>query len=357
MVESLLKGRNVAFTPVELRVHVWFSEGLAEAVTGGTVDGAIRDLGYLNYLTTKYGQLSPISFETDDQVGDWSKKETALACSEYHYPMYQLAVEYLMDADGFGKSPQDLAGIFTDMADGSDFPTAFENRLGISLTDYEEQFFDLMSDYLDEDKSISAKRASLAWLVLIAGSLIALAWRLARSAWTRRGMSSAWVLVTLLFGPLGLLGYLLTCRQPGRHVSNWQHALRESMFSVTGNAAGLIFLFVSISIFVPGGSPDPLGLLLPFLVGWWIFRAALAAARSRGWYRIAVRRPLLAEFTSAILILAGLLAVLIPMSEPWWFSLDSRTFFFWGVFSAGAIVGTIIVYPYNVWLVRRALSG
>ena len=51
-----------------------------------------------------------------------------------------------MAAEGFGTSPQDVVDIFTDMADGSDFPTAFEKHMGISLTDYEKQFFDLMND-------------------------------------------------------------------------------------------------------------------------------------------------------------------------------------------------------------------
>lgn len=177
VVESLLKGRDVATMPVRIRVHVWFSEGLAEAVTGGTSGGAIRDLGYLNYLTGKYGQLSPIAFKTDSQVGDWSTKEIALACFEYHYPMYQLAVEYLMDADGLGKSPQDLISIFTDMTEGADFSTAFENRMGISLTDYEEQFFALMNDYLPEGgTSVPFIPIGIALVVVVACSVVA--WRL-----------------------------------------------------------------------------------------------------------------------------------------------------------------------------------
>jgi hypothetical protein len=51
VVESLLKGRFVGDVPPDLRVHVWFSEGLAEAVTDGTSGGAIRDLDYFNELT------------------------------------------------------------------------------------------------------------------------------------------------------------------------------------------------------------------------------------------------------------------------------------------------------------------
>ena len=57
--------------------------------------------------------------------------------------MFQLAVEYMMDADGLGKTPQDARDLFLDMAEGADFATAFENRMGMPLRDYEEQFFEL----------------------------------------------------------------------------------------------------------------------------------------------------------------------------------------------------------------------
>ena len=268
--------------------------------------------------------------------------------------MYRLAVEYLMDADGFGKSPQDLVGIFTDMADGSDFPTAFENRVGISEADYEEQFFDLMNAYLPEGKPNRLKSASLAWLVLTAGSLIVLAWSLARGTGTRWGLVLVWVLMTVVFGPLGLLGYLLSRRRPGRQVNTWRRALGASMYSVTGNAAGLVFMFAAFSFFVPDRDPTGFALLAAFLFGWLFFRAPLVAARSRRPYLVAVFRSLPAEILSTILVLSGMLTVLIQLSEHyWWFSLDPGTPLFWLVLSAGAITGSVIVYPFNLWMVRR----
>ena len=79
--------------------------------------------------------------------------------------------------------------------------------MGISLTDYEEQFFDLMNSYLPEADTVVRikhtslvwfKRVSLAWLVLIAGSLIVLAWDLARRRDASWGIGLACVLVTVL---------------------------------------------------------------------------------------------------------------------------------------------------------------
>jgi hypothetical protein len=151
VVESLLKGRDA----IEgYRVETWFSEGLAEALTGGTSGGAVRDLDHMNHLVAEYGRLSPVTYKSDSP--DWDP----VAFWHYHYPMSQLAVEYLMDTDGLGRSPQDVTNLFLDMAggpqwpqEGTDFTTAFENRMGISVSDYGEQFFGLMDGYLPEGET------------------------------------------------------------------------------------------------------------------------------------------------------------------------------------------------------------
>ena len=357
VVEALLKGRDVATIAPGggVRVDMWFSEGLAEAVSGGTSGFAIRDLDYLNYLTDKYGQLSPIAFDTDGQVAAiHSEEEIGLAYMEYHYPMYQLAVEYLLDADGFGRSPQDVAAIFTDIAEGSNFSTAFENRMGISLSEYEEQFFYLMNDYLDGVGTFALlKRLLLAWLVLTAGSLIILAWDLARVKEAPWWIGLAWALVTVLFGPLGLLGYLRLYRRPGRQASNWLRALGASMYSVTGNAAALMFVIAGTCFILPDVGLSPWMLVAPLLVGWLIFRAPLMVARSAGRYWVAVRRTLLAEFVSTILVMAGIVPVIILLPDRWIFAQDPSGPFFWGFLLLGAIVGAVILYPYNVWMARR----
>jgi len=62
--------------------------------------------------------------------------------------MFQLAVEYLLDPDGRGRSPADAGAVLTDVAAGMPFETAFEQRLGIGLDVYEQDFFDLTRDYL-----------------------------------------------------------------------------------------------------------------------------------------------------------------------------------------------------------------
>jgi hypothetical protein len=156
---------------------VWFSEGMAEALTGGTSGGAVRDLDYLRELTAEYGQLSPISYRVDFPVSE----ANILKVFFYYYPMSGLAVEYLIDADGLGKSPQDLTGVMLDLADDAPFPTAFETHMDISLADYEEQFFALMGDYLPQTSPSTAVTPispvgltvfSIVAVLLVAGVLI-----------------------------------------------------------------------------------------------------------------------------------------------------------------------------------------
>jgi len=123
-------------------VDTWFLEGLPEAVTGGTSGGAIRGRDQLDDLTTEYGTVNPISVKTYDQITSPESGE------RFSYPMFQLAVEYLMDDDGYGRSPEDAWGLLVDVAEGATFDAAFEDRMGTSLDEYERDFFGLMDDYL-----------------------------------------------------------------------------------------------------------------------------------------------------------------------------------------------------------------
>ena len=124
-------------------VDIWLTEGLAEAVSGGTAGGRISDLNQLNVLRQQYGwHLNPILMH------QYNYPNVEGIIYYYYYPMFQLAVEYLVDINGHGKSFGDIKNLYTDISVGVPFDTAFENRLGINVADYELQFFDLMNDYL-----------------------------------------------------------------------------------------------------------------------------------------------------------------------------------------------------------------
>jgi hypothetical protein len=137
VIQYLISGRES--TPFD----VWFIEGLPVA-TAGDIGGAIRGLDQLDRLTAEYGTISPISVKSYSQI------TSPEAGEHFHYPMFQLAVEYLMDDDGHGGSPVDMRDVMIDVAEGASFEAAFEDRMGLRVDDFEDEFFSLMSAYLPQ---------------------------------------------------------------------------------------------------------------------------------------------------------------------------------------------------------------
>jgi hypothetical protein len=138
VIESLLKASNNPDL-----VDVWLTEGLGEYVSGGTAGGSITSQAKLAEVIATYGKLNPIAMH------QYRYPDTDGVVYNYYYPMFELAVTYLFDADGRGATLEDLRDLLLDVRDGVVFSAAFENRFGISLAQYEEQFFDLMTEYLN----------------------------------------------------------------------------------------------------------------------------------------------------------------------------------------------------------------
>ena len=126
-------------------IDTWFIEGRPRALARDLSGPPIVDLGQLSDLTAEYGEVNPISIERYSQITDPEAGE------HFFYPMFQLAFEYLLDDDGLGRSPVDARDVMVDMAEGEAFDVAFERHMRLSVEDFEEQFFDLMNEYLPQD--------------------------------------------------------------------------------------------------------------------------------------------------------------------------------------------------------------
>jgi hypothetical protein len=142
VIEFLLIGVE-DFNTEPVRVDEWLSEGIGESVSGGTAGGNITSLARFEELISTYGELNPIAVHHQSQYPNIEG-----AAYFYYYPMFELAVNYLLDPAGAGVEKTGFRDIYLDIRDGEDFATAFENRLGISLTEYEAQFFDLIRNFL-----------------------------------------------------------------------------------------------------------------------------------------------------------------------------------------------------------------
>ena len=94
VVEPLIKGSGNPDL-----VDVWLTEGIAERISGGTAGAQVTDLGNLNELISTYGRLNPIAMH------QYRYPNTEGIIYNYYYPMFQLAVTYLFDADGVPRFP------------------------------------------------------------------------------------------------------------------------------------------------------------------------------------------------------------------------------------------------------------
>ncbi|MBT8352050.1 MAG: hypothetical protein KJO26_12580 [Deltaproteobacteria bacterium] len=136
-VQTLIIGAN------DERLYSWFAEGIAIEISGDDFYTKIDSQAEFDDLISTWGSYNPISIHHS-----WTYPEIEGIGSAYLYPMFWLAVRYLTDPFGQGGTFYDVRDVIIDASNGVPFTTSLGNRFGISYTEYEIQFFDLMNDYL-----------------------------------------------------------------------------------------------------------------------------------------------------------------------------------------------------------------
>jgi hypothetical protein len=137
--EGLLKG-----TENPKIVDVWLTEGIAEFVSGGTShSGNITSLAMLDSLVAVHGEINPIAmhyYEDFPYLG---------LGYEYLYAMFELSVRYLLDADGLAVPKSRVRDALLDAGEGALFTASFEEKFGIGLQQYEDEFWDRIRAFLN----------------------------------------------------------------------------------------------------------------------------------------------------------------------------------------------------------------
>jgi hypothetical protein len=119
----------------------WFGEGIAEYVSGGSYY-TVESVSQVSEWKRDENHVNPVTIRmlgVDVPAGENPGR---------YYPMFGLAVEYLLDAKGRGRTLLDVKNMLTDMGRGASFSSAFQTYMGISVDAYRAQFYDLIEGFL-----------------------------------------------------------------------------------------------------------------------------------------------------------------------------------------------------------------
>ncbi len=171
------------------------------------------------------------------------------------------------------------------------------------------------------------------------------------------------VLVTAYTGVIGAFLYVLGCREPlpGLHeryvAARWRQALGSTMHCVAGDGIGILAGAVLASVLGLAGLAEiALEYILGFAFGWGIFQALFMRDMAGGSYSLSLARTFVPELLSMNLLMAGMIPAVRALRTQIAPAADVATPSFWFVMSMGLLVGLIIAYPMNLWMVTYHLK-
>jgi hypothetical protein len=202
----------------------------------------------------------------------------------------------------------------------------------------------------------------LLWFVLTAAALLFVAVDI-RTTPESPVLKWGFVLLTAYTGVVGAFLYVLGCREPlpGLHdryvAARWRQTLGSTMHCVAGDGVGILAGAVLSSVFGLAGLIEVIvEYLLGFAFGWTIFQALFMRDMAGGSYLRALRSTFMSELLSMNLLMAGMVPTVMALKARIPSAADPMSPRFWFVMSMGLLVGFIIAYPMNWWLVAYHLK-
>jgi len=202
----------------------------------------------------------------------------------------------------------------------------------------------------------------LLWFVLTAASALFVVVDI-RSTPEAPVLKWGFILLTVYTGPIGAFLYVLGCREPlpGLHeryvAERWRQVLGSTMHCVAGDGVGiLVGAALGSVLMLPHVADIAVEYILGFGFGWTIFQALFMRDMAGGSYSRALGGTFLPEFLSMNMLMAGMVPVaalgrvLIPVQ------LGPLMPEFWFVMSMALLVGFVVAYPINWWLVSQGLK-
>ncbi len=202
-----------------------------------------------------------------------------------------------------------------------------------------------------------------AWFTLVALSVAYVAWDAFRNNPEMTVMKWGWILVTLYTGPIALVLYILSCKEPapGEHEEFikplWKQGIGSTIHCLAGDATGIIIAAAATAAL---GFPMWLDVIseyvFGFLFGLTIFQALFMKDMLGGSYWKALRSSFMPEWLSMNTVMAGMIPTMVLLMDFNMASMEANTPGFWVIMSFATLVGGVLAYPVNVWLVAKGLK-
>lgn len=203
----------------------------------------------------------------------------------------------------------------------------------------------------------------LVWFTLTGLSLLLLITDLVFNSPVSWVQKLAWFLVVCYTGPVGLVAYLYACRRPfeGGHDAAtrawWKQGINSEVHCLAGDATGIIIAASIVPIFALNNGWDILmEYAAGFICGLFIFQAMMMIGMFNGNYILAVRKTFFAEAVSMNFVMMGMIPTMILLAAAWPDSMEPNAWEFWFRMSLASIVGGVLAFPINAWLVNRKLK-
>ena len=201
------------------------------------------------------------------------------------------------------------------------------------------------------------------WFSLTALSVVYVAW----DAFTKNPeltvMKWGWLLVTLYIGPIGAALYILSCQEPEpmQHEEFikplWKQTLGSTIHCLAGDATGIV---VAAAITATLGLPMWLDTISEYVFGFafglFVFQSLFMKDMLGGSYVKAVRRSFMPEWLSMNAVMAGMIPVMVILMSRDLTAMEATSLRFWGVMSLASLVGFVVAFPVNMWLVAVGLK-
>ncbi|UOF92304.1 DUF4396 domain-containing protein [Fodinisporobacter ferrooxydans] len=175
-------------------------------------------------------------------------------------------------------------------------------------------------------------------------------------------MKVAWILITFYLGPIGLIIYVTSCREPepGTHESfvapMWKQAVGSLIHCVAGDALGIVAASV---VTAELGTPMYVDMIVEyvigFLVGWLLFQTIPIMHMNKISFQEAIQTGFLAEFLSLTFMVMGMFPAMYYLMNVW-SVMSPWSPGFWFVMSISILIGSIIAYPINWWMVSKGMK-